>query len=50
MITVTFDPSIHQAIPTIQLGLLEATRATNRPYDPALWTMLTELEEHVRRK
>ncbi len=50
MVTLTFDPDIQHAIPATRLGLLEATDANNRPYDPALWTMLTELEEHIRRK
>lgn len=49
MFSVTFDPQIVQAIPTMRLGLIEATGITNRPHDPGLWSMLRELEESLRR-
>jgi DNA/RNA-binding domain of Phe-tRNA-synthetase-like protein len=48
VVQVTFDPQIVQTIPSMRLGLLEATDATNRPHDAGLWTMLTELEESLR--
>ncbi len=48
MFSITVDPQIRQAIPTLRLGLLEATGVSNRAQDPALWTMLLELEESLR--
>jgi len=50
MVTVTIDPLIQQGIPTLRLGLLEAQNVANRPYDPALRTMISELEEHLLHK
>jgi DNA/RNA-binding domain of Phe-tRNA-synthetase-like protein len=46
--SVTFNSEIVQAIPTMRLGLLEATDVANRPHDAGLWSMLQELEESLR--
>jgi DNA/RNA-binding domain of Phe-tRNA-synthetase-like protein len=46
--SITVDPQVKQAIPTLRLGLLEATNVANRAQDAALRTMLLELEESLR--
>lgn len=48
MFSITVDPQITQTLPTLRLGLLEATGVANRVHDAALWTMLVELEESLR--
>lgn len=48
MFSITVDPQLKQALPTLRLGLLEATNVANSTHDAALWTMLLELEESLR--
>lgn len=48
MVDVIIDPAVAQALPTLRLGVVEANGVQVRDRDPALWTTLEELSEHLR--